>query len=470
MKVILTENQLKLYKKFLSENIADEARALPKKAAQKIKAHTDTILRDLYGDKFGTKDEEKSEVYNVSVTYDGEIATGLFSIGNAKLSDDTLIINFTSALGCPSMNICPVSQTACYAVAGENRLKDVRRKNLMVQNMWYEALKKVSKGDKSAIDKIFSIAKLYVEVLNAKKPNGDFMYKKPLRFVRFNEAGDFPHQDVLEAAARFAAFAKDYGIMCMAYSAKKHLDFTAVAEGTDLPIDKLIKINASREDMKVSADTTKQKFFATPMNFKTLLAKNDKVEEIKDSTLKENSLKCLGTLKGANGINSIPRLSYGEWDGGEGWYYVCPCSFWKYNKDKAESLFYQEIGLTNEDVSLNDTLRKRLRQQLSVDDEKRLNSILNKVKSPCGVECAVCHDMEGGITPDGQRVTEYSVLTATHGSTAGNFDPIYAHLMRTGQDNKAKWHGDDKNPRGLETKYDKNKEAYKAKKNKENQQ
>ena len=58
MKVILTENQLKLYKKFLSENIADEARALPKKAAQKIKAHTDTILKDLYGDKFGTKDEE----------------------------------------------------------------------------------------------------------------------------------------------------------------------------------------------------------------------------------------------------------------------------------------------------------------------------------------------------------------------------------------------------------------------------
>ena len=31
----------------------------------------------------------------------------------------------------------------------------------MVQNIWYEALKKVSKDYKSAIDKIFSIAKLY---------------------------------------------------------------------------------------------------------------------------------------------------------------------------------------------------------------------------------------------------------------------------------------------------------------------
>ena len=108
--------------------------------------------------------------------------------------------------------------------------------------IWYEAIKRVSRDDKNAIDKVFSIAKLYIEVLNAKKPDGKFKYKKPLRFVRFNEAGDFPNQWVLEAAARFAAFAKNYGIMCMAYGAKKQLDFTAIAEGTDEPIDKLIKI------------------------------------------------------------------------------------------------------------------------------------------------------------------------------------------------------------------------------------
>ena len=70
--------------------------------------------------------------------------------------------------------------------------------------------------------------------------------------------------------------------------------------------------------------------------------------------------------------------------------------------------------------------------------------------------CVVCHDMEGGITPEGKRVKEYSVLTATHGSTAGNFDPEYAHLKRTGQDKKAKWQGNDENPLGIEKKYDKN--------------
>lgn len=466
MKVILNEEQLKQYKKFLIENVTDEGRSLPKVAARTIKKHTDNVLRGLYGDKFGTKDEKNSEVYGVAVTYDGEIATGLFSIGNAKLSDDTLIINFTSALGCPSMNVCPVTQKACYAVAGENRLKDVRRKNIMVQNIWYEAIKRVSRDDKNAIDKVFSIAKLYIEVLNAKKPDGKFKYKKPLRFVRFNEAGDFPNQWVLEAAARFAAFAKNYGIMCMAYSAKKQLDFTAIAEGTDEPIDKLIKINASREDMKVSSDTTKQHFFATPMDFKTLLDSNDKVEEISDS--EANILKCKGTIKGKNGILSIPRLTYGKWSGGEGWYYVCPCSFWKYNKDKAESLFYQKIGLTTDDVSLDSSLREYFRKQLNTEQQDQLKRILNKVKSPCGIECAVCHDMEGGITPDGERIKDYFVLTATHGSTAGNFDPIYAHLMRTGQDQKAKWHNSDENPRGLETKYDKKKKAYEKRKEQEN--
>jgi hypothetical protein len=298
-------------------------------------------------------------------------------------------------------------------VAGENRLPDVRRKNLMVQNIWYEALKNAAKKDKNAIDKVFSIAKLYIEVLNAKKPNGEFMYKKPLRFVRFNEAGDFPHQKILEAAARFAEFAKGYGIMCMAYSAKKQLDFTKIADGTSEPIDKLIKINASREDMKVSSDTTKQRFFATPMDFKTVLSHNDKVEEISDK--EANILKCKGTIKGKNGINSIPRLTMGKWNGGEGWYYVCPCSFWKYNKDKAESIFYNEIGLTAKDVSVDDTERKRLRRQLSVEQKEQLKRILNKIKSPCGIECAVCHDMEGGITPDGERVTEYFVLTTTEG-------------------------------------------------------
>ena len=455
MKVILNEEQLKLYKKFLSENITDEdRRTLPKNVSDPIKAYTQSVAKDLYGKDYGKQDKFNSQKYQVDVTMDGDIATGLFSIGNAKLSDDTLIINFTSALGCPSLAMCPVTQKACYAVAGENRITDVRRKNIKVQNLWRRAMAKVTSGDKDAIEKVFSIARLYVETLNAKKSNGNFIYKKPLRFVRFNEAGDFPNQRVLESAARFAAFAKDYGIMCMAYTANKRLDFTAIPEGCDLPVDKLIKINASREDIKLSPDTTKQRFFATPMDFKEMLAQNDKVEEISDGAAYR--LQCKGTIKGENGILSVPRLTYGEWQGGKGWYYVCPCSFWKYNKDKAESLFYQKLGLASADVSLDDSLRMDLRKRLNKEQKAQLKSILNKVKSPCGVECAVCHDMEGGITPDGERVKDYAVLTATHGSGKGNYDPIYAFLKRTGRDAEAIHNNNKDNPLGIEKKYNKN--------------
>ena len=459
MKIILTEEQLELYKKYLTENNSDEAsRTLPKKLATRISAEADDVARYLYGDDYGKLNTTLSDKYGVEVNNDANVASGLFSLGNAKLSDDTLIINFTSALRCPSAGLCPVTQKACYAVAGENRLPDLRRKNLKVQSLWQRALYSKKKGIEDAIDRMFGIARMYIEGLNAKKKNGSNVYKKPIKFIRFNESGDFPCQIILEAAAKLAAFAKEYGIMSMAYSSNSSLNFTAIPKGLDMPIDKYIKINASRKDIELSPDMPKQRFLATPMDFKNVLANNDSVESITDK--EANELKCMGTIKGPNGINSIPRLEWGKWVGGEGWYYVCPCSFWKYNKDKAESLFYNKIGKTMDDVSLDKNARKALRASLTPEEAKMLRSVLNKVKSPCGVECAVCHDMEGGLKPDGGRELEYAVLTSTHGSGASKFDPKYAEYKRSGDDKKkdkpqVKWKGDNENPLGKETKYDK---------------
>jgi hypothetical protein len=117
--------------------------------------------------------------------------------------------------------------------------------------------------------------------------------------------------------------------------------------------------------------------------------------------------------------------------------------------------------LTDKDVSGDDSARKKLRTTLSDDERSTLTRILNKVKSPCGVQCAVCHDMEGGITPDGERIKDYAVLTATHGSGASNYDPEYAEYKRRGLDGDktitpVKWKGNEENPFGLERKYDKN--------------
>ena len=73
--------------------------------------------------------------------------------------------------------------------------------------------------------------------------------------------------------------------------------------------------------------------------------------------------------------------------------------------------------------------------------------------------------MEGGITPDGERIKDYAVLTSTHGSGASNFDPIFAEYKRTGKDydkktckinTNVKWRDNEENPFGLEKKYDDN--------------
>lgn len=439
MKVFLTEEQFEQYKNYLREHLDEKVYHIPGKALNQIRQYTNDVAKDLYGDEYGTYNEYLSSKYAIDVTNDGDIKTGIFSVGNAKLSDDTLIINFTSALGCPSLTLCPVSQKACYAVAGENRLPDTRRKNLKVQNLWKQALKRRAEGKKDAIDQIFNIAGLYINTL-AKS-------KHPIRFIRFNEAGDFPTQSILDAAAAFAKKAREkYNIISTAYTAKSGLNFTKEIDGT--PIDKIIKINASVDTIKLSPDTTHQKFNAIPMDYKTALENNDKVEEISDA--EANKLKCRGVTNGANGANTVPLLSYGKWSGGEGWYYVCPCSFWKYNKDKAASKYYISLGLTDVDTTNDAKAQKNLKALLTPEQDRKLKSILNKITSPCGTQCAVCHDMEGGLTPDGKVVKDYVVLTATHGPTHTNFNPDYANAKKKG-DNTARYSKD--NPYGIDAKF-----------------
>lgn len=417
--------------------LMEEPRALSKAQADYVQQKADNIARQVYGDDYG-KDNPLGEKYGVDLQNDANV-TSFFSVGNKKLSSDTLIINFTSALGCPSIKMCPITQRACYAVAGENRLPLTRRKNLLVQTLW----KRASNAGKAYL--LFELASDYIKILS--------QTNKPIKYIRFNEAGDFFSQDNLIQAAMFAdKVREEYGVMSMAYTANNRLDFTAEVNGK--PIDKIIKINASRNDIKRSPDTVHQEFFGIAMDFKKVLAQNDNVEEISDN--EANRLKCAGT-QGER--LSIPKLTWGKWNGGEGWYYVCPCSFWKYNKDKATMKYLAALGIMPEDTELTDRQREKVvRERLTEEQKKKLDSILRKVYSPCGRECAVCHDMQGGVTPDGQIVKDYVVLTATHGAGAGNYDAAYANAKRGGNDN-VKWKGREDNPFGIEKKYHKQNSA-----------
>lgn len=451
MKIVLNERQYQLYKQFLRENLETEARNIANTKAykEKILPMLDNLGKKLYGDKLGTTNDVQTEKFQLSnnpIMNDIQIKTGLFSIGNAKLSDDTLIINFTSALQCPSLMVCPVTQNACYAVAGEMRLPDVRRKNLMIQNMWNRAIKN------ELIGEVFGIAQMYIQILSTTQ--------KPIRYIRFNEAGDFTNQKILNAAALFAyEMRKNFGVMSMAYTSNVMLDFTKEINGE--PIDSIIKINASRLDIKLSKDSMHNNFLATPMDFNEMLAENDKVLEISDAEIEGNKFKCEGVLKDpANGTPSIPVLTKGSWPGGSGWYYVCPCSFWKYNKDKAALKLLKEWGVINNDVEFIPT-RELLEiiKTLNIERKNKLKTVTNRIKSPCGTQCAVCHNMAGGVSLKDSKydsdkwkmIKDYTVLTATHGALGGNFNTDYANAKRMGNDNVV--YSDD-NKYGRNKKYD----------------
>jgi hypothetical protein len=427
----------------------DETRQLPKNSMNRIKSALDNYARTVFGDKYGQKNEKLTNLYfpkgEAEIYNNVDIAGGPFSISNSKLNDNqTLIINFTSALGCPSMNDCPITQKACYAVAGENRLSDVRRKNLIVQNLVTHA------QNRNLLDGLFDIAEMYI--IEAKEHT-----RLPIKYIRYNEAGDFMNQDMLIKAARFSKKMRDkYGVMSMAYTANKRLDLSEYVDGE--PIDSIIAINRSRNDIKHSPDALDRNFFGIPMNnFSTnpnINLENSycDVDYVDDADL--NHLKVETPIKDKYGNPTIPVLNKGSWSGGSGYYYICPCSFWKYNKDKATKIFLMQHGLADESFEMPTTTKglSELKKMIPADLKKQLNSILKKIVSPCGTKCSVCHDINGGVTKDGQtNIKNYAVLAATHGPTQSNYDPQYGEAKRRGDDSVQ--YKDKNNPHGLENKY-----------------
>lgn len=426
--------------------LSEGTRKLGKHSMNKIKNASENLAKQIYGDKYGQKVDKFDHYFpkhDREVHYDADIATGLFALGNQKLSSDTLIINFTSALGCPSVNSCPITQQACYAVAGENRLSDTRRKNLIVQNLWRSA----ERND--MLQGVFDIAELYVTEANKTK--------KPIKYIRFNEVGDFDNNKVLIKTAEFAKKMRDkYGILSMAYTAKKNIDPTIVVDGE--PIDEIITINRSRNDIPKSENALDRKFYGIPMsNFSSdpdINLENSYCDVVEVTDEQANQLKCTQPVKGKYGIPSVPILTKGSWDGGSGLYYVCPCSFWRYNKDKAAQKYLMDAGVISkpEEFPEDDNARRVFLRKLSPEIKKGIKDATKNIHSPCGVQCAVCHDMEGGIYNGQSGIKDYCVLTATHGATKDNYDANYAEKKRNGDDTVV--YKDPTNPNGRWTKFD----------------
>ena len=188
------------------------------------------------------------------------------------------------------------------------------------------------------------------------------------------------------------------------------------------PIDTIIKINASRLDIKLSNDSVSNNFLATEMDFKTVLRKNDKVVSVSEADIKRNTFKVLKPLNDPKtNAPSIPILNKGRWSGGEGWYYVCPCSFWRFNKDKCILKILKENGFVDKNIEYlpsRDVID--ILKIVPEDLKRKIKSEANKIKN------AIWAFLCGGTTAViGQLLIEFyqEIFSLT------NKDPLLPKVM-----------------------------------------
>lgn len=147
----------------------------------------------------------------------------LLSLGNKKIGNDTLILNMGSAAKCPSrkLGFCKLNKR-CYARKAEYQYPPVRDYRESQANYWLNTSKK-------------DIAGQFIEVLTTKRcRNTDTGKLEPLyksiKYLRFNESGDFYSQECVEKLDYIAeALIRFFDIVTYGYTARKDLNFSQVS-------------------------------------------------------------------------------------------------------------------------------------------------------------------------------------------------------------------------------------------------
>lgn len=254
---------------------------------------TDTEARKYRKDKIMTLGETRFQIKQSLVSQYLDFKYGLhldvpnidFSNGNAKLPDNTLIINFTSALNCPAWNECLVKH-ACYARIGEKRNPNVFRGNENRSLYWL-----TTEHDEKLMSLMMDFARSYcfdytkvakhliennmakgnVKTLSikiSKLPLNDSFFTpeiievmkqyKRIDYIRLNENGDFIGQWLVDAWDKEAGLYQPYGVNVSAYTCR-HLNYEGI---------KNIILNTSFQNGK---GNIARRFIALPTNVYTAL-------------------------------------------------------------------------------------------------------------------------------------------------------------------------------------------------------
>lgn len=122
----------------------------------------------------------------------------LISIGNKKLSRETMIFNLCSASECPTRNVCDFGKNGtCYAMKAERIYPQVLPYRTRQKEFWYS----------TTIDEKIEYFR-------------DFLsHHKNIKYLRINEAGDIRSvQDLKDIDTLALALKKSHGIQTYSYT------------------------------------------------------------------------------------------------------------------------------------------------------------------------------------------------------------------------------------------------------------
>ena len=223
---------------------------------------TDSEAKSYRGDKIMTLGETRFRMKQRLVDQYMEFKYGLhfeipnisFSNSNEKLPDDTLIINFTSALNCPAWNECLVKH-ACYARIGEKR-KPTQFRGNENRSLYWLTTEHDEQLMSLMMDFVRSYCFDYTKVANyliqnnmakgtvknlsikiSRLPLDDSFFTpeiidvmkqfKRINNIRLNENGDFIGQWLVDAWDNEAGKYQPFGIHVSAYTCR-HLNYNGI--------------------------------------------------------------------------------------------------------------------------------------------------------------------------------------------------------------------------------------------------
>lgn len=329
----LNEDDNPLYNLY-GKNIPDYLKVLFKQ----IETEQNNLYKQLTQD-IDDLTKEKANAFNTpsvsSNLFNGPVK--IAKAGNNKVPENVLIVNITSALGCPSFYLgqCLIKDFNCYAMRDENQFPSARNRSFQTDLMNTELLRRYQKNDKSAMKKYFSIIEMYLNIGNAKAKKefreiidnfitSEQRYPTQLEYkvmkmaadrfrikhIRINEAGDFPCQLSANLWMKFAKkVGRKYGINVHAYTAR-NFDFSKKPENMSIiPSNKTVNIGKEPYRTFIVNDALYHK------------------------------------LKGGNRVNPKtkqpePLGKHYDENGTLKYYYKCPCATKTSKCDKCQVCFY----------------------------------------------------------------------------------------------------------------------------------